>query len=89
MTEQNQSQANQLVDGDYELTEGRAWLGVGKFSIRVAQTDEGVVVDIYQRGMEDQSSIAGTWAHVNDLAEEETPTEPQVEPQAETEGEGA
>lgn len=63
-----------LADGDYELSEGRAWLGVGQFSIRVAQTDEGVVVDIYQRGREDQSSIAGTWAHVNDLEEVETET---------------
>ncbi len=34
-----------LRDGDYVLIDGAAWFTVGKFSIRIHQTDEGVVVD--------------------------------------------
>lgn len=55
-----------LVDGNYELTDGAAWLGVKGFSVRIRGTDEGVVADIYARGAEMSESIAGTWAHDND-----------------------
>lgn len=36
-----------LIDDDYILTEGAAWLDVKGFSVRIHSTDEGVVVDIY------------------------------------------
>jgi len=60
-----------LPDGDYELVEGGAWLSVKGFSVRVLATDEGVVADIYARGDEMSESIAGTWAHDNDLLTEQ------------------
>lgn len=60
-----------LPDSDYELSDGAAWLGVGKFSIRVIQTDEGVVVDIYGRDQEDESPVASTWAHNDDVVQGE------------------
>jgi hypothetical protein len=60
-----------LPDGDYELVEGAAWLGIKGFSVRVQATDEGVVADIFARGDEMSESIAGTWAHDNDLLAEE------------------
>lgn len=36
-----------LIDDDYTLVEGAAWLDVKGFWIRIHSTDEGVVVDIY------------------------------------------
>lgn len=51
-----------LKDGDYGLAEGGLWLGVKNFSIRVVQTDEGVVVDIYALGCENDSPLSGTYA---------------------------
>lgn len=37
-----------IDDGDYELTDGCAWLSAKGFAIRIHTTDEGVVVDIYK-----------------------------------------
>lgn len=71
-----------IPDGDYDLSEGRAWLGTTKFSIRVMETGEGVVVDIYGRGQEDQSPIASTWAHENDIEEPNEHLAPAEEPHA-------
>lgn len=38
-----------IGDGDYELTDGKAWLSAKGFSIRIHTTDEGIVVDIYKK----------------------------------------
>lgn len=51
-----------IKDGDYILADGAAWFTVKKFSIRVQETDEGVVVDIYKLGDEMSESIASTYA---------------------------
>jgi len=36
-----------LIDGDYELVEGAAWLEVGPFAVRVFLQRGGLVVDVY------------------------------------------
>ena len=50
-----------IGDGDYELTDGKAWLSAKGFSIRIHTTDEGIVVDIYKEGNEDAASIANEY----------------------------
>jgi hypothetical protein len=59
-----------LKDADYVLTEGAAWFTVKNFSIRIFSTDEGVVVDIYKKGSEMDSFIAGTYAADDETIEE-------------------
>lgn len=55
-----------MLDGntDCEMTpETRSvWIGVKDFSIYIVRTDEGVVVDIFARGCEDDGSLASTYA---------------------------
>ena len=64
---------NLLEDKDYELPAGQTsvWVGVDGFSVYIQRTDEGVVVDIYAKAREMDEAIASTWAHVNDLEQEE------------------
>ena len=47
---------------DYILTGERCWITVKKFSICIHTTDEGVVVDIYPLGKENEDAIASTYA---------------------------
>lgn len=54
--------SRELEDNDYTLKEGRVWITVGKLSVHVVTTDEGVVVDIYPVGKEDEEPIASTYA---------------------------
>jgi hypothetical protein len=49
-------------EGDYILTGERCWITVKKLSICIRTTDEGVVVDIYPFGREDEDAIASTYA---------------------------
>jgi hypothetical protein len=58
-----------LPCGDYTLTDGKAWFEVKGFAIKIHKTDEGVVVDIYQNGLEDGNPIASTYAFDNELEE--------------------
>lgn len=65
-----------LPDGDYEIAQGGVWLGSKKFSIRVVENEEGVVMDCYSRGKEgDSSPVASTWAHNNDADDEDDSAE--------------
>jgi hypothetical protein len=61
-----------IDDGDYELTDGKAWLSAKGFAIRIHTTDEGIVVDIYKKGNEDAAAIASTYAFDNELDDEES-----------------
>jgi hypothetical protein len=60
-----------IDDGDYELTDGCAWLEAKGFAIRIYTTDEGVVVDIYKKGNEGDAAIASTYAFDSELDEQE------------------
>lgn len=53
-----------LLDGDYTLTEGAGWFDVKGFAIRIHKTDEGVVVDVFNREADIASAapIASTYA---------------------------
>jgi hypothetical protein len=69
----------QLTDQDYDLAEGAAWFGVKNFAIRIHQTDEGVVVDIYKSGKEMDGSLASTYAFDSECEEEDEPEREEVE----------
>lgn len=59
-----------IDDGDYELTDGCAWLSAKGFAIRIHTTDEGVVVDIYKEVGTDQvydAPIASAYAFDSEL----------------------
>ena len=62
---------NELVDGDYFLADDAAWFTVKDFSVRIQGTDEGVVVDIYELGRENDDPIASTYAFDNECEENE------------------
>jgi len=53
---------NELHDKDYTLVDEGMWLTVKGFSIRIKATDEGVVVDIYANGREDEDALATAYA---------------------------
>jgi hypothetical protein len=59
----------ELKDGDYILTDGAGWFTVGKFAIRIAKTDEGVVCDVYRDGEEDCRALASTYAFDSEAEE--------------------
>jgi len=63
---------NILVDDDYTLRADcdGCWITVGNLSVRIAKTDEGVAVDLYSLGHEDENAIASTYAY---FAEAEEP----------------
>ena len=56
-----------IPDGDYVLTEGRGWFTVKGFAVRIAATDEGVVVDIFKDKAEFCESIASCYAFDSEL----------------------
>ena len=41
-----------LLDGDYLLAEGAAWLEVQGFAVRVRATPKGLSVEVYKNGQE-------------------------------------
>ena len=49
----------------------RTWVTVGPYSVLLNRTDEGIVIDVYPLGREDGDTVATTWAHDNDLIEEQ------------------
>lgn len=51
-----------LPDADYVLTDGAAWIEVKGFAIRIISTDEGIIVDVYAKGQEDNGPITTTYA---------------------------
>lgn len=53
-----------IGDRDYTLKDGcrSVWITVGKLSVHIIRTDEGVVCDIYPLGDESTDSIASTYA---------------------------
>jgi hypothetical protein len=60
----------ELHDEDYTLVDEGMWLTVKGFSIRVHTKNEGVIVDIYVNGREDEDPIAGAYAFDTEVLEE-------------------
>lgn len=57
--------AESVANGDYVAALERnesLWLTVGLASLHIKRTDEGVVVDLYAKGAEDEESVASTYA---------------------------
>ena len=57
----------ELKDGDYTLTDGAAWFSVNGFAIRIHTTDEGVAVDMYKDGKENENAFAGCYGFFSEL----------------------
>jgi hypothetical protein len=51
----------ELEDGDYVLTDQAGWFTVKGFSVRIHATDEGVAVDIYEDGKENEGPISSAY----------------------------
>ena len=47
------------------------WITVDNISVYIVRTDEGVSVDLYAKGREEDESLAGTWALHQEAATEE------------------
>jgi hypothetical protein len=62
----------ELPEGDYTLTGGSAWITVGKFSVWLRKTDDGVLVEIYEAGAECDDAFAEASAF-NYQLEDDTP----------------
>lgn len=62
--------AESIVDRDYvaalEKNES-LWLTVGLASLHIKRTDEGVIVDLFAKGAEDEEPIASTYAFDSEL----------------------
>jgi hypothetical protein len=47
-----------LIDGDYVLTEGAAWVEVQGFAARIRANSSGLAVDVYKSGAEGEDTLA-------------------------------
>lgn len=56
-----------ILDGDYELVDGAAWLAVRGFAVRIFSRENGIDVFIYKNGAEDEGPIASTFAADSEL----------------------
>ena len=65
----NDSEKDKIGDGDYILTDGAGWFEVGGFAVRIKKDDEGVIVDVYKSGHEDEDSIVSCYAFDSELEE--------------------
>jgi hypothetical protein len=59
-----------LPDADYRLIDGKAWLTVKNIAIRIHETDEGVIVDLYPNGYETNNPLTSTIAFFTDAENE-------------------
>jgi hypothetical protein len=68
-------------DATIDETAQNTWIGVKNFSVNIAKTDEGVVVDIYAKGYEDCDCLASCYAFDMDalFMQEETDEEKDLE----------
>ena len=66
-------------DNEFELTglsrandgECNCWLTVGKASLQIHLSDEGLVVDIFRKGHEEDGSIGSTYVFDSELEDED------------------
>lgn len=68
----------QKGENEFELTgldaeNENCWLTIGKASVCLHKSDEGLVIDVYRLNQEDGESIAGTYVFDSELAEDEEP----------------
>ena len=47
-----------LIDQDYVLTEGAAWVEVQGFAVRIRANSSGLAVDVYKSGAEGEDTLA-------------------------------
>ena len=58
----NEKQTPELMHDDYEMNDRKfVWIGIGSIRVYIKRTDEGVSVDLYPRGKEDESSVVSCW----------------------------
>jgi len=60
-------------DNEYKLCDDymSCWVTVGNISVYIQRTDEGVAVDLWPCGMEDQPlSVSGTWLTFEEAQED-------------------
>ena len=65
--------ATKLEDGDYILTDGAAWIEVGKYAIRIRATKagDGVGVEVFENGKGYNNPIDQCWVFDNELEDED------------------
>lgn len=51
---------------DYTLVDDTCWITVKTVSVYIRKCDDGVSVDLYELGQEDEPSEAGTWLEFRD-----------------------
>lgn len=59
-----------IPNGEYEMTGDTVWLSVGNLSVYVRKHDDGVSVDLFPLGKEDEEALSGTWVSFNEASEE-------------------
>lgn len=57
------------TDAEMSSAAESTWVGVDDFSVYIKKTDEGIVVDIYARGLEDCNSLSSCYAYHEDVEE--------------------
>jgi hypothetical protein len=62
----SETMSSAILDTDYTLTEGAAWIESHPFSIRIRRTNGGISATIYRNGEEDCDPIAEAYASETD-----------------------
>ena len=60
------------ADNDYTLNDESVWITVGNISVYIKKGDEGVSVDLYPTGAENDGAIVGTYALYAEAESEES-----------------
>lgn len=83
----SQLKVEHVGDNDFEVTGLQAeadafcsmWLGIGHYSLYIKREAEGIVVDLYVRGMEDRNHLATLTGWDSDVQDFLKPDEPQTD----------
>jgi len=57
-----------LIDQDYVLIEGAAWVEVQGFAVRIRATPAGLFVDVYKAGEEMEGALNSLFVGADDAA---------------------
>lgn len=71
-TNESADDTREPIKASFSMDADGAWIDVKGFAVRIQITDQGIVTDIYARGMEENGPMASTYAFDHEIGQEES-----------------